>query len=175
MAVRSRPCQKGPNKIRSFKHWYYTRMRLALRCGGLFVSVYSVLSVNECCSTRLLFGPTPVRRRNASWNNEERQEESPVCRGIRGALGRTRTCGLLIRSPILLQVHGQTRRDRGRQASTFIDNVRLLRAQRDRVRYPVKSPYFHRDSGLRAVREKNRKRYHPPWHKLFSWVLRRGS
>jgi hypothetical protein len=37
-------------------------------------------SVNECFSTRLLFGPTPVRRRNASRNTEERQEESPVCR-----------------------------------------------------------------------------------------------
>jgi hypothetical protein len=51
---------------------------------------------------RLLFGPTPVTlpsdNENANRSDEERQAKSSVCRGIRGALGRTRTCDLLIRS-----------------------------------------------------------------------------
>src|ERR671920_721647 len=49
------------------------------------------------------------------------------CGAFFGALGRTRTCDLLIRSPILLQGYGQTRRDRGRQNSAFIRNLVLLR------------------------------------------------
>src|SRR5215203_3405765 len=81
---------------------------------------------------RLLFSPTPVALpsddENASRNNEERQGKSPVCRGIRSALGRTRTCGLLIRS----QTHSRTGGDREGHRETkqrFYQGVALLEGQ----------------------------------------------
>ena len=51
---------------------------------------------------RLLFGPTPIalpqKTKTPVRTMRNGKKDLPVCRGIRGALGRTRTCDLLIRS-----------------------------------------------------------------------------
>jgi hypothetical protein len=51
---------------------------------------------------RLLFGPTPVVARQTTktlvGTTRSGKKKSPVCREISSALGRTRTCDLLIRS-----------------------------------------------------------------------------
>ena len=74
---------------------------------------------------RLLFGPTPVTfpsdDENASRNDEEWQGKIPICRHFLGALGRTRTCDLLIRSQTRSRTGGD-REGHGETKPRFYQN-----------------------------------------------------
>jgi hypothetical protein len=105
---------------------------LGVRIGAnrLFCPTLGAVGDTTCSAPEYLCsrgGPSHYR---ATGETTYSKKTPPVCRTFRSALGRTRTCDLLIRS----HSPSETRADTGRQNSAFIRFLALLEGQ---GRHPV--------------------------------------
>jgi hypothetical protein len=91
---------RGPDQVDSRSEEVTARL-LALGILGGYVACCAAVYVVSGSFSALLSSRSRQKRRMPRKTGEVSKKKLPICRGIRGALGRTRTCDLLIRSQTL--------------------------------------------------------------------------